>query len=302
MTDTAELTKPSTTPSEVFALDIVEGAKALCANPNFSMNMSVASTRFSGPHQHAGHTLYLASEENQPSRTFKSRGARAAIMQAEAEGFERVVTASTGSHGISVGIAAAKAGLRAIVHVPDSIVRSKEERMRSTGAKVVKGGSFLDATERARLDDSSLFVHPFAMRVVRHGQGTFGLGLVDFLLSRGLTGHDGEIAVPVAVAGGSHILGVATAIWDAKRRGLLGEGVKVIGVQPKNNNTAMRARERMQANQESTGLYGRLERQDPGVDALFIGEASLDPDNLALLADTTFVERFCLPLCCRLAD
>lgn len=293
MTAVAELTRPTTT-NEAFALDIVAGAAALCTDPDFELRMGIAPTVFSKEaRMFGGHVLYFASEEPQPSQTFKSRGAGAAVSQAEAEGYERVVTASTGSHGISVGLAAARAGLTAAIHVPDSITTPKEKRIRSTGAHVVKGGTFLDATERAVSDDSGLFIHPFAMPAVRYGQGTLGLEMVDHMLANGLTGYDGDVIVPVAVAGGSHIIGIATAVWDAKRRGLLGDGVKVVGVQPKGNNTAMRARAKLLDGQEPVGLYTCRECQDPSVDALFIGEQSLDRDNLDLLSDATFIERFC---------
>lgn len=279
--------------NEAFALDIVAGAAALYTNSDFYGRMGVARVRFTDAHVYGGHIMHFASEQYQPSHAFKYRGASAAVLQTETEGSDCVVAASTGSHGISLGLAAARAGLTAIVHAPDAIAGLKEERIRASGAKVVKGGNFLEATERAKIDDSGLFVHPFAMPAVRYGQGTLGLEIVDHMLANGLTGNDGDVIIPVAVAGGSHIIGIATTVWAAKRRGLLGDGVKVMGVQPQGNNTAMRARAKLLDGQEPVGLYTLRERQDPSVDALFIGEQSLDRDNLDLLSDTAFVERFC---------
>lgn len=284
--------RTSFAPAEVFAGQIVDGATALRENPDYKGVMGVASTTFIELGTYCGNEVVVAVENRQPSRTFKFRGAAGATLYARQEGYD-VVTASTGSHGVSVGMAAGRAGLSAVVHVPGGIDAYKEERVRDTGARVVKGGQFNEAVARAFADSSGLFVHPYAMDQVLYGQGTWGLELADWMAKNRRIQEGQRTVVPVTVAGAGLLAAMSATIHDAKAQGRLGSNVEVIGVQPKRNNTMMRAVERVQSGHDDlTGLYNMRNPQVKEVDALAIGEESVDPRNLDLVARTEFVSRW----------
>lgn len=268
---------------EALATEIVTGVDALLANAEYA-TMGVVRTELTSPEPYCGHTLRFKLEE-QPSGTFKYRGACAAVAEAVEGGYERVAAASTGSHGLSVSMAAAKVGLAAVVHVPESITNVKELLLVGSGAEIVKGGDFEAALARAQAENG-LFIHPFAMPEVRKGQGTFGREIVADVIAAGLAHQN--VVIPVSVAGGGHIAGVAAEVWNAKQQGLLGPDIRVVGVQHKGGDTAGRAVARLKAAQPIIDLYPGG-KQDKSVEALAITEDSLDLENLLLMADTRFV-------------
>lgn len=237
----------------------VAGALALQSADIYG-SMGVRPVELEPPVKYCGHDMHVAVER-QPSGAFKYRGASAAVLGAKQDGYESVVTVSTGSHGVSIGMAAARVGMSAEVHTPDSITSTKYARLRSTGANVIMGGQFSDAKARAESSAEGVFIHPFADQKVRNGQATLGLELVAHLEQQGLTGFDGDIIIPVAVAGGSHILGIAGPVAAAKQSGRLGHGVKVVAIRPKGK----------------------------AVDALAIREEDRDPANQSVLEDSRFV-------------
>ena len=94
-----------------------------------------------------GCELYVKFEGLNPTGSFKDRGMTAAISEAVGRGVETVICASTGNTAASAAAYAARAGLRAIVLIPDGKVAiGKLAGAVAYGAEVIQvQGSFDDA-------------------------------------------------------------------------------------------------------------------------------------------------------------
>ena len=93
-------------------------------------------------------SVYLKLEGLSPIRSFKHRGALAAVREL-AERHSRVVTASTGNHGQGVAYAAARVGIGSTVLVPENALADKVQAIRSLGADVRVVGANLTEAQRA---------------------------------------------------------------------------------------------------------------------------------------------------------
>ena len=174
------------------------------------------------PHINPDAQIYLKTENLQITGSFKVRGAYYKISQLSQEEKARgVIACSAGNHAQGVALAAQKAGIKAVICLPDGAPISKVEATKSYGAEVVLvEGVYDDAYERAlslRDEKGYTFIHPFDDELVIEGQGTIGLELMEQLPDMD--------AVIVPVGGGGLISGVAFAIKA------LNPNVKVYGVQ-----------------------------------------------------------------------
>ena len=166
--------------------------------------------------------IYLKTENLQITGSFKVRGAHYKISQLSAEEKQRgVIACSAGNHAQGVALAAQKAGIKAVICLPDGAPISKVEATKAYGAEVVLvEGVYDDAYERAlklRDERGYTFIHPFDDELVIEGQGTIGLELMEQIPDMD--------AVIVPVGGGGLISGVAFAVKA------LNPEVKVYGVQ-----------------------------------------------------------------------
>ena len=166
--------------------------------------------------------IYLKTENLQITGSFKVRGAYYKISQLSAEEKQRgVIACSAGNHAQGVALAAQKAGIKAVICLPDGAPISKVEATKAYGAEVVLvEGVYDDAYERAlklRDERGYTFIHPFDDELVIEGQGTIGLELMEQIPDMD--------AVIVPVGGGGLISGVAFAVKA------LNPEVKVYGVQ-----------------------------------------------------------------------
>ncbi len=174
------------------------------------------------PHINPDAQIYLKTENLQITGSFKVRGAYYKISQLSDEEKKRgVIACSAGNHAQGVALAAQKAGIKAVICLPDGAPISKVEATKSYGAEVVLvEGVYDDAYERAlklRDERGYTFIHPFDDELVIEGQGTIGLELMEQIPDMD--------AVIVPVGGGGLISGVAFAIKA------LNPDVKVYGVQ-----------------------------------------------------------------------
>lgn len=80
--------------------------------------------------------LYLKNETVGVSGSFKDRGAVVAVRIAQAHGYRRLVTASSGNAGAAVAAHAAMAGLEAVVLVDPKVPETKLWQIRAFGATV----------------------------------------------------------------------------------------------------------------------------------------------------------------------
>jgi threonine synthase len=99
-----------------------------------------------------GCELLLKWEGANPTGSFKDRGMTVAVAKAVEEGAEAVICASTGNTSASAAAYAGRAGLRAVVLLPQGAVAlGKLAQARAAGARLLEvRGSFDDALDAAR--------------------------------------------------------------------------------------------------------------------------------------------------------
>lgn len=166
--------------------------------------------------------VYLKTENLQVTGSFKVRGAYFKISQLNEEEREKgVIACSAGNHAQGVALAAARAGIKSLICLPDGAPISKVEATKSYGAEVcMVPGVYDDAYAKAlqlRDEKGYTFIHPFDDEDVIAGQGTIGLEILDQLPDMD--------AVVVPVGGGGLISGIAYTIKQ------LSPKIKVYGVQ-----------------------------------------------------------------------
>ena len=166
--------------------------------------------------------VYLKTENLQLTGSFKLRGAYNKIHRlSEEEKAKGVVACSAGNHSQGVALAAQRAGLSAVICIPEGAPISKVEATRSYGAEVVLvPGVYDDAYERAlqiAAETGRTLIHPFDDDDVIAGQGTIGLEILNAL-------PEMDTCI-VPVGGGGLISGVAFAVKSLKPQ------CRVIGVQ-----------------------------------------------------------------------
>lgn len=200
------------------SLDDVRAAAAAAAGVAHPTPLESSGT-FSGI---AGLPVYLKLENLQKTGSFKLRGAYNKIrLLPERDKTRGVIAASAGNHAQGVAYAAHRAGIRAVIVMPETAPLSKVSATRGYGADVVlAGASYDEAFARAKeleAQEGLTFVHAFDDPDVMAGQGAIGLEILRDLP---------EVkSVIVPVGGGGLIAGMATAIKESAPH------VKVVGVQ-----------------------------------------------------------------------
>ena len=174
------------------------------------------------PRMFPDNEVYLKTENLQLTGSFKLRGAYNRIARLSDEEKERgVVACSAGNHSQGVALAAQKAGLNAVICIPDGAPISKVEAPRAYGAEVVLvPGVYDDAYEKAieiAKESGRTLIHPFDDDDVIAGQGTIALEILSAL-------PEMDTCI-VPVGGGGLISGMAFAIKALKPT------CRVIGVQ-----------------------------------------------------------------------
>jgi threonine dehydratase len=162
--------------------------------------------------------VWLKLESQQPTGSFKVRGAIAALsaLPADAE----VVTASAGNHGLGVAWAAPALGRRATVVVPETASPAKVAALGRFDITLVAHGPSYDEAEAHALELAErgmTFVSPYNDTRVIAGQATVGAEL-------GRQLPDGPVTVVAPIGGGGLSSGVA--LWARTR-----EGARVVAVE-----------------------------------------------------------------------
>jgi threonine dehydratase len=114
------------------------------------------------PELAAGGPLFLKREDVHELGAFKWRGALPTLEAYRARGADAVVTASTGNHGAASAWAAERAGMRAVVFVPEEASEAKLALLEQLGAELHRVGADLDeskdlAREHAVTNDLPFF-------------------------------------------------------------------------------------------------------------------------------------------------
>jgi threonine dehydratase len=178
--------------------------------------------------------IRLKLENLQITGSFKVRGAanKLAVNRASI-GPGGVVAASAGNHAQGVALAARKAGVPAVIVMPEWVSISKQEATRRYGGEVeIHGNSIAECLRRAEayVRKGRTLIHPFDDPDIIAGQGTIGLEI-----SEELPEVD---AVLVPVGGGGLISGIASALKAVRPQ------VNIIGVEAASCPSASESRRR----------------------------------------------------------
>ncbi len=168
-----------------------------------------------------GAEVWVKHENHLPTGAFKVRGGLVYLedLRRRQPDLAGVITATRGNHGQSIGFAAARLGVRAVVAVPHGNSREKNAAMRALGVELVEEGhDFQSAREYAteRAEREGLHMIPSWHPLLVLGVATYGLEWL-----RAAPDLD-TVYVPIGM--GSGICGVIAA------RDALGLGTKVVGV------------------------------------------------------------------------
>jgi threonine dehydratase len=169
-----------------------------------------------------GPEIYLKLENLQPTNAYKIRGATNAVAAlSEAERKRGVWTISAGNAGQGVAFAARKFGVPCAIVAIETAPRTKLERMRVLGARIVPV-SYTEAWQAAESHEfegmEGTFIHPFDNHQFIAGHGTMGLEIIEDLP---------EVRTVIAAIGGG---GLITGVGSATKA--LQSDVRVIGSEP----------------------------------------------------------------------
>lgn len=132
-------------------------------------------------HDELGSSLLFKAENFQRSGSFKIRGAAAKMSSLPAG--ERLITASSGNHGIAASLAARSLGQQLTVVLPENVTAMKLEKIRSFGVEVIVDGADAGLSERRALrrakERDLTYVSPYNDPEIIAGQGTIGLELLE---------------------------------------------------------------------------------------------------------------------------
>jgi len=166
--------------------------------------------------------IRLKLENLQPINAYKLRGAANAVaLLSEQERKRGVWTISAGNAGQGVAYAARKSGVPCTVVVVETAPKSKLERMKALGAKLIPVPyevAWRALEERSFPGASGTFIHPFDNHNFITGHATMGIEILE--------DAPDTAAVIASIGGGGLITGVGSAIKALK------PDTKVFGVEP----------------------------------------------------------------------
>jgi threonine dehydratase len=168
-----------------------------------------------------GLDLTLKHENHSPVGAFKVRGGITYVdaLRRREPHVTRVVSATRGNHGQSIASAAARAGLRATIVVPEGNDPSQNAAMRAHGAELIVHGADFD---EARAYAATLVESDPLARFVPSYHRDLVVGVATYARELFAAGTFDVVYVPIGL--GSGISGVITV------RDLLGLGTEVVGV------------------------------------------------------------------------
>jgi threonine synthase len=183
--------------------------------------------------------LLLKNETQNPTWSFKDRGSLACIFMARELGERTTATISTGNMGHSIAAYAARAGLKALVFVPEFAPREKLLAMTMHGATVVR----VQAPDYALMKKAVLgLARECGLRIVS-GNGPIraeGYKLTAFELYEQTGGELPEyVAVPTSACG--HVRGLFKGFRELLAAGLIARLPRMIVVQAANNSPIVSA-------------------------------------------------------------
>ena len=165
--------------------------------------------------------VYLKLETAHPSGSFKLRGATNALLSLSGSRRKAgVIAMSSGNHGRSLALVAARLGIPATIVVSELVPKQKLAAIQQLGAAVVVHGAdqneSTEMTKELAAQRGLTYISPYDDPAVIAGQGTLALELLE---------RNPELdTLVVQVSGGGLMSGVATAAKAIK------PGIRLIGV------------------------------------------------------------------------
>lgn len=170
------------------------------------------------------HPVRLKAEHQQPIGAFKIRGAWTALSRLDDTARARgVITSSSGNHGYGIAWAAERLGIRAVVVMPESTPKIKQDNIRAAGAEIHLVGKVRGPEQFAHADEVAAregltFIHPFDHPDVIAGQATCTLEILE--------DWPDVAAVVIPTGGGGLLAGACLAVATSARP------VRLVGVEP----------------------------------------------------------------------
>ena len=188
-----------------------------------------------------GLEIWVKHENHNPTCAFKVRGGLNLVAALTADERRRgIVTASTGNHGQSLGLACRLNGVPCTVFVPTGNNPEKNAAIRAYGATLEEGGAdFDEARERCEqrsAETGARYVHSANEPLLIAGVGTYALEVFEqlsdadvvFVPIGGGSGASGLITVRNALGARTRIVGVGAVNADAVARSWRGDE-RVVG-------------------------------------------------------------------------
>ncbi len=146
--------------------DDLEGCRRIAADPSRSMQerleayedliaSEVGDTRLTRARnlerEHGIRQLFLKFEGGNPTGTQKDRIAFAQVHDAMRRGFEAVTVATCGNYGAAIAFAAALAGMRCVIHIPEAYTTRRLDEMEQAGGEILRvPGDYEAAVEASK--------------------------------------------------------------------------------------------------------------------------------------------------------
>lgn len=162
--------------------------------------------------------IYLKFEGGNPTGTQKDRIAFAQAMDALRRGFDAITVATCGNYGSAVSMAAALAGLRCIIYIPEGYQTRRISEMERFGAEILRvKGDYERAVEvsRERAERDEVYdANPGGANTMLQlkAYGEIAFEIYDEL-------RDAPAAVAVAVSNGTTLAGIYKGFISLYRRG-----------------------------------------------------------------------------------
>lgn len=172
--------------------------------------------------------IFLKREDLQKVRSFKIRGAFNKIKSLDLDNSKdkQIICASAGNHAQGFAYSCKKLKIFGTVYMPETTPKQKVDRVKMFGGDFIKiiliGDNFDDAQKEAqkKINDDTIFIHPFDDNNVIEGQGTIALELLNQI-----DNHFDYLIIPIG--GGGLISGIITVFKE------LSPKTKIIGVEAK---------------------------------------------------------------------
>ncbi|MCP2604482.1 threonine/serine dehydratase, partial [Candidatus Aminicenantes bacterium AC-708-M15] len=175
--------------------------------------------------QKCGANVYLKLENFQITGSFKIRGALNKILSLNSQEKKKIITASSGNHGIAVAYVLDKFDYKGIVYLPKNTSSAKVEILRSYTINIKFYGDDCIETEKFAKkiaeDKDYIYISPYNDYKIIGGQGTIAIEL-----ERQLKEID---AIFIPVGGGGLISGISGYLKPER------PDIKIIGCQPRNS-------------------------------------------------------------------